>query len=274
MTATPVTTQAGPCEPWCTVADVRARSPFDDTTRFPDALVVLAVDSASDLMFQLGGRRFPGMCTDTVRPGGCANGGMVIAYPFGGEVSLYEVAPWRAGHRVGLGIGCGGGRTIALGSYPVVSVQEVRENGEVLDPSLYGVYDWRWLIRTDAGFWPCCNTLWQVDPPRLEVDFTFGEAPPSSGLLAAVALARELLLAMTDGDNCVLDRRVQTIIREGLQEELALPGLVDALATGRVGIPEVDLFVFAHNPAGLRRRGRIIVPGNERRVDRLTFPPS
>lgn len=267
-----VTTQAGPCDPWCTSADIRARPPFDDTTRFPNTMVTLAANAASDLMFQLGGRRFPGMCTDTVRPGACANGGMVIAYPFGGEVSLQELAPWRPGHQIGLGLGCGGGRMLDLGSYPLVSVQEVREDGVAIDSTLYAIYDFRWLIRTDTGFWPCCNTLWQIDPPRLEVDFTFGQNPPASGNLAAVALARELLLAMADSDDCTLDRRVRTVIREGLVEEMALPGLQDALATGRVGIPEVDMFVFAHNPAGIRRRGRIIVPGSGKRADRLTWP--
>lgn len=257
MVAPQVETQAGPCEPWTTEALIRAQAPFDDETKFPDPLVQQMADAASDIAWQLGGRRWPGSCSDTVMPGSCGTvRGLVTPWPWRDGVTIVSLPPVQ---RFGFGMCCAGHGWIDLGSYPIQSVDEVRIDGVALDPDLYLVLDWKWLVKADRGWWPCCNNPSDTTP-RIEVDFTFGEDPPESGVVAATRIARELCLLNADRDACALPQRVQSIIRENVTIETAQRGLVDALRDGHSGIPEVDLFMWAHNPAGLRRRGRIIDP--------------
>lgn len=259
--------QAGPCEPWCELADVRGGDPgcepWNDDTKYPDALLLDAIDAASDLLFQRSARRFPGVCTDTVWPAGACSG-LVAPLPDGrAGVELRPV-----GHRHP-GMCCDGGRSIELGSYPVLSVTEVRVDGDVLaQAGHWQVIDWRYLVRVDGGTWPCCNTVTDA-VPRLAVDFSFGHARPSSGQLAAVELARELAKGVCR-DQCAFDRRVEQLTREGVS--ITIPGLVDSLRDGRTGLAAVDLFLWAHNPNGLQRRGRIIIPGGGGENRRRTFP--
>lgn len=256
--------EAGPCAPWLTTDQL------EDCWTVPadasEALIAMAIDAASDLLFQRSARRFPGECTDTVIPVGACGGGMVAAMPNGsGGLSL---APIPSSHAHG-GMCCAGGHRIELGAYPITAITEVRVDGVVLDPAAYRVDDWAVLVRLDGGMWPCCNNGTE-DPPHLAVDFTFGQAPPGSGVLAAVALTRELVKATCpSGGPCALDQRVQSLSREGVT--ITIPGLVDTLREGRTGIPAVDLFLWSHNPNGLQRRGRILDLSGAG-VHRRTFP--
>lgn len=238
----------GPCEPWATLEQYGACHPVTEENT---ALVTDALDAASDLLYARSARRFPGICTDSVMPAG-ACGGLIAVLPNGAAmIGLTSIE-----HRH-VGACCAGGSMVELGSYPVRSVEEVRVDGVVLAPELWTVIDWKWLIRTDGGTWPCCNNPAE-DPPHLEVDFTFGQEPPASGRLAVIGLASELAKAC-GGEECALDRRVQTLSREGVT--ITIPGLVDTLKEGRTGIPEVDMFLWAHNPNGLQRRGRLLIFG-------------
>lgn len=250
--------QAGPCAPWCTVEDFRGGdpgcAPWNDATLYPPDIVEGAIVAASEGMFQLGGRRWPGVCSDTVLPERC-----IVAPP--GRV---HTRGWS----------CSGGRIVELGSYPVVGITEVKVDGVVLASSAYEVLDWRYLHRIDGDPWPCCNTRPRVGEPwRLEVTFTFGETPPALGQLATVALSRELAKGACTGDDCALDRRATQVAREGVT--VTFPGLVDTLVASAgkgIGIGEVDLFMFAHNPTGLRRRGRLLIPGQADTAHRVTTP--
>lgn len=255
--------QAGPCQPWCTIEDVRACAPFNDADTYSDEALEQVIDAASDVLFQRAGRRWPGLCSDTVYPSTCAGCGGV-PLPYGGSVSLATVRGALGGGS--LLSACCGDQRLDLGSYPVRSVTQVLIDGVELDPAAYEVRDWEFLYRVDGGRWPCvsCPTS-----ERLEVSFEFGEAPPWSGRGATVALARELARSCAEQE-CGLDRRVTTLSREGVT--MTLPGLVDTLRDGRTGIPEVDLFLWSHNPNGLIRRGRIIDPAALVSSHRRTFP--
>lgn len=236
--------QAGPCTPWATVDDFRgdpACSPWDDDAKYPDEVVEAMLVAASEAMFQLGGRRWPGVCADTVQPASCA------------------VVP----RRPHLGFGCcSGGRMIALGSYPVVEVTEVLVDGVAVDEGDYEVIDWQFLHRKAGDGWPCCNRRpAEGEPWPLTVSFTFGQAPPALGRLGTVALARELAKS-TCGEECGLDARATSVSREGTT--ITFPSLAEVLTATEgsgTGIAEVDMFVHAHNPNGLRRRARILTPG-------------
>lgn len=89
-----------------------------------------------------------------------------------------------------------------------------------------------------------------TEPGTFSVRFAFGTPPPPSGVQAAASLAAELALAWDNADSSTrLPARVQTIVRQG--ESVTLIDPQDVLDKGRTGIPEVDLFLKAVNPAGL-----------------------
>lgn len=241
----PLLPTSGPCEPWATITLVTTGwTPPELAT---DALIGLCLDAASDLLFQRCGRRFPGICSDVVEPAPAR--ACIMPMAEGGEVSLWS------GH--GGSYLRGDGRSVELGSYPVRQILEVLIDGVALAPAAYRVMDNKRLVRIDGGTWPA-NTIESTDAPHLEVGFTFGELPPPSGVLAAVELTRELVKALVKAEGCALDRRVQTLNREGVT--ITIPGLVDSLRDGRTGIPAVDLFLWSHNPNGLQNRGRILMP--------------
>lgn len=255
MDGDPMQPGAGPCDDWCTIDDVLEGWTAPDLAT--DRLIGLVIGAVSDLLYQRSARQFPGICSDVVIPAPSA--GCLVALPHDGEVSLWS----RAG-----GTFLHSPKRVDLGSYPVRQVIEVLIDGVALAASAWRVADWRWLVRTDGGTWPANTAEDTDDPPRLEVSLTFGVVPPDSGNLAAVVLVRELVKGLVGG-KCALDRRVETLNREGVT--ITIPGLVDSLKEGKTGVAEVDLFLWAHNPNGLSRRGRLLLMGGGRGTTRRTF---
>lgn len=232
--------RSGPCQPW-----TDSEAMLDGwTTDASDGMIDAAAHAASDAMFQLGGSRWPGVCDDVVEF--LVDHGCLVPLPEGGVVSFRSLSTFGPI-----------GRTVELPGQPVVSVTEVKVDGDVLDPSAYIVRDWRELVRVDGGTWPVGRSTDAT--PRLRVAYSFGQAPPALGRLGATALARELVLALSNDDDCRLDRRVQTAVREQVTMDFAIPGLAESLRDGQTGIPEVDLFVHAHNPNHLRREARLLM---------------
>lgn len=246
----------GPCSPWTDYDEVVARGALAGAT---DEQIYQAIDAASDVCFQLGGRRWPGVCDATVQ---VVSGSGGLPLPYGGVVGFRDPS-WAAqgwwGPLGGPGaFFCSDGHRLVLPG-PILSINAIRVAGVTLDPSAYVIVDWEAIVRVDGGTWP----TWGLDTdavPGLEIDYSYGQAPPQAGRAAAAALARELALAYVGSDLCRLDRRVTSISREGVSENFALglPGIAESLRDGQTGIPEVDLFVHAHNPKGLRRRSRVL----------------
>lgn len=240
----------GLCDTWAEASDL------DACTDDEDAIArMLAV--ATRVCYLLGGSRWPGVCTDTVQPGSC--GCSARPWPVEGGVALRAVD--------GTGALCGSCALLHLPQFPVISVEEVRIRGDVLDPAAYKIVDDEALVRVDGGSWPA-NTGPGTVPPVIEVDYSYGGLPSELGRRAVTVLTEELLLALCNDDSCRLDRRVVSIVREGVTiETAAMPGLVEALVQGHIGLPEVDLFVAAENPSKLRREGRFVIPGDARLYD-------
>lgn len=241
-----MTVRTGPCDPWTSAAEVQADG-WDVPDGVSPATVERMVWAASDAMFQLGGQRWPGSCDRTLRPLDC---GCLcrLPWPEGGIVAM------RA-HPFGI---CGGGELLDAGVYPVTSVHSASVDGVSL-AGAWRIHEERYIVRTDGSSWPCAALHEQAEAtPRIEVRVQFGAAPPELGRIAATALARELILAGANSDACRLDRRVRSVTREGVSMDFALPGLAESLQGGQTGIPEVDLFVAAHNPNKLRRAARFV----------------
>lgn len=234
-------------QPWATVVKAREETTCEPCANVPDGLLGSMLTAATDALYLMSGRQFPGPLSATVVPAGSCLQTPVLRTRTG-YVRRYgwDTAPGCCRTR---------GR-VELGATPVRSVTEVILDGVVLDVAEYHVDDDRTLVREEGG-WPCCPDL-ASDPPDFEVTFTYGADPPDLGVQAAIDLACELALARCSPEACGLNRRVTQVARQGVT--VALPGLVDALAEGRTGVVTVDLFLHATNPNGLRRRGRVLSP--------------
>lgn len=238
--------RVGPCEPWATLEEVRnCPGGCADEGMYDDDKLEAAITSASEILFMLSGRQFSGVCESVVRPHGTC------------RCSGY-------GWRDGLRCPCAEPPQIVLG-VPLVEVDEVKIDGVVLPESEYRIDDQRYLVRLVSADgqrrgWPCCQDL-RVPTTELrtfEVTFSYGQVPPQTGKDAAKVLACEIAKSCTPGVECRFDRSVQTISRQGVS--IQLPGLIDVIKEGRTGIPEVDLFILAFNPAGIKQRARVFSP--------------
>jgi len=250
----------GPCAPWTDLAAVRVccvDDPPDDPT------ILEAIDAASEILFELSGRRYSGACEQTLRP--CSRTVDANLYSLHG--SIQNVAWQGGGFEWGLcscqgaaACGCATIPQIDLGRRPVAAVTAVRIDGAVLPPANYRVDEYRWLVRLDGESWPCCQNLLgddASDDDTFAVDLTFGVAPPVAGRRAASILACELAKSCV-GVECQLPKRVTTITRQGVSMALLDP--LDFLNNGSTGIYEVDLFLKAVNPSGRRRPMSVASP--------------
>lgn len=241
----------GPCQPWCGLDDL-TEGGWTLPTSVSVFLAEQCCQAASEVCFELGGRRWPGLCWDSIIPSTCLGGSNFQVLPNGrGGLQVVTGGSW---HPLGC---CAGADLLDLGSALVTAVDAVRVDDAAIASTAYRLIDRHYLARLDGDSWPCCNDPAATTIP-LEVDFTFGEAPPAIGVLAAVALARELVRGMTSGDDCAIDPRVTALVREGVSIDLSSGG-VDA--SEFLEIPAVRRFVNALNPHGLRRPAAVIVPG-------------
>ncbi len=267
------------CSAWATVDDVcePCNTYALDLTLLDDWLLV-----ASNILYRLTGRQWPGICQDTVRP--------VPRYEQ--LIQWSQLRDWQGVYgwsgssldgRTGL---CGCNRTdravcrsvpeITLGgSYPITSVVQILVDGAVLNPARYRVDDNFWLVRlpdadgTRPGF-PCCNdqVLASTEPDTWQVTYTFGSLPDSGGVKAAASLGCQLYLACepeTTG-GCRLPQRVTHLSRQGVDITVLDP--LDLFEQGRTGLPEVDLWIQSVNPGKISRRATVLSPDAPRRVRR------
>lgn len=266
------------CSPFATVDDLS-----EPCASLPNIDRWLAV--ATDLLFNLSGRQFPGTCADVVRPcsrwesdGLVSSAGLAgLGYGFGG---------YPGGWRNGWGAcrcnrsercGCGSVPEITLGAFPVVAVDRVLIDGSELDPSFYRVDDFRFLVRLpDADGvnrgWPCCQRvdLASTEPQTWEVQFRYGAMPDNAGVMACAAWACELAKAAA-GDDCSLPERARTVASQNVTIDVSRPS--DFMVNGDTGVRLVNIWLSSVNPSKLRARARVVDPGTHRRVRRITSPP-
>lgn len=154
------------------------------------------------------------------------------------------------GYRVPFGCGtcgtvcrCNGSVASLRLAGPVNSVDKVRIDGAVLDPTAYRLDNHSLLVRTDGERWPTCQDLnlpadaegtWQVD-------YTYGLDVPEGGRIAAGLLAVEFAKAVIEDDTCQLPQRVQTITRQGVT--MTMLDAFEDMDKGHTGIWLVDSWV-------------------------------
>ncbi len=133
------------CSPWATAADVCAPCNDED---FDDDRLDDCLQFASDVLYELSGHRWPGMCDALIRPCGVRGPG--------------ACGCGRAPHACG----CGGLSELRLPADNVTAVTEVIIDGETIDPARYRLDNATWLVwqpdEDDHGSrqaWPCCQRL-------------------------------------------------------------------------------------------------------------------
>ena len=267
----PVTTDPvlGPCQSWCDVQDI---AEWGDTGFGSDwTQLEPAAAAASQILFELSGRQYSGVCTPvTVRPcsASCGCWGWILA-PMSPGAPQVPVGGWgRWGGAWGWGwdgctsvCGCSALSQALLPGYPIVEITEVKIDGAVVNPTGYRLDDWRYLTRLadpvtgQAQFWPGCQRLDLADtePNTWSVTYRAGQVPPVAGGLAAAQLGFQLARAM-GGSDCLLPAGVTSISRQGITVQRA-PFTSWGLKGGSwaTGIPLVDAFLSAYNPSGLTR---------------------
>lgn len=219
----------GPCEPWCTWAQVTACSfgvPLGDVA---EEIQTWLIDRASELLFKLTDRNYPGLCTST----------------------RAACAPCRCNRWPSTACCCSPHSEIVLGGL-VSSIDSVVVDGVTLTPGTdYVLVDWRKLVRIgDGKFWPRCSDI--TDPDAFTITWKHGRAIPPGGQYAAAALVAQFAPECS-GQVCVLPDGTTVVQREGLT--ITISEIQTLLEQGYLGVKSVDTWLMAD------RRGRIARPG-------------
>jgi hypothetical protein len=257
-----------PCTPWVTGDDVADCCEVETSS---GVLFDAAAEQASELLFELSGRLFPGECgPKTVRPPchGCACGFQVLSRGF-----VVYPGWWDGGVYASLCdnclISCSPSR-VKLSGYPVREITEVKIDGVVLDPSEYTLWKRRYVTRLDDGHWPYQQNLTLADTEEgtFSISYTYGADPPALGVAAAAQLGCELYRACSGATDCVLPTGVTRVTRQGITiEKSAFTSWAYQRETRvqmggwKTGLSLVDAFLTAHNQRGLIRRPVFWAPG-------------
>jgi hypothetical protein len=137
---------------------------------------------------------------------------------------------------------------------PIGEVLEVRIGDTVMDPDGYSV-EGDLLYRADGAAWPQQD----VSKPLPEdgtwsVTYTRGVPVPAGVGVLTGLLTQEFLKACAGG-RCRLPRRVKSVSRQGVSYDMVDP--TDIYATGKTGIPEIDLWLSTVNPSHLMAPAKV-----------------
>jgi hypothetical protein len=249
----------GPCTAWATGDDVAACCSTESSS---GAIFDDAADQASQLLFELSGRQFSGLCERTVRPAcdQCYCGYQILSRG-------YVIGPWDYGYPLWnycdqCLISCAPSR-IKLAGYPVREITQVKIDGDVVDAADYNLWNYRYLTRLDNQRWPVAQDLTVADTEddTFSVTYTYGASPPLMGVLAATELACNLY-QLCAGQTCALPQGTTRITQQGVViERLAFTSWAFRNREWRTGMPSVDAFLGAYNPNGIKRRPTFWAPG-------------
>lgn len=266
------------CGVWATTADMcpPCIDSDIDPTLLDKGLVI-----ASEVLYNLTGRAWPGATIDKIRPvgrdcwlwrgwrglavDGIYSGTMMpssgwLPYGWTPDPSLGYQGQWLS--------------EIRLPGFPVVSVDKVTLDGVVLPVDRYRVDNRRTLVAlphpSDAWRgWPVFqrDALAVDQPGTFGVEYKWGELPPPGGVNSAAIYGCELALGMSPKTigACRLPKRVTTVTRAGMTMAIIDPMTI--VKDGMVGLPEVDMWV-ASVWFGRRRRRASITAVDQRKPSR------
>lgn len=227
------------CSPWAGPADLQAVACAAVTADVEPFLW-----AASELLFARTGGQWPGRCETTVRPVGRGHEGGTV---FGG---------WGCGCHTGSMLG---GRALELPGTKIDTIAVNLDGVDLVEGTDFRLLNGRVLLKT-RGVWPACQNLALPDgaPGTFTVGLTINGAPPTSGRLAAAALACELALAAEKSPECRLPGEMQQLVRQDVTVMMMPPD--DAFDN----IPLVKSFIRAFNPTSAGRKARFRNPDSPR----------
>lgn len=261
----------GPCTSWTTSAETALCC--DVAIGTETSVLDDYVASASQILFELSGRLYSGLCEKTVRPcrTGCTCGIQVLSRGYVIEPWIWAGASWTCD---GNPCGCSPLSEVLLSGYPVREITEVKIDGDIVDPATYRLDGHRHLVRVrdpadpDTPLaWPACQLL---DLPDTEdgtfsVTYTYGQNPPLIGAQAAATLACQLYNACSGGiGDCEIPANAVRVTRQGVTiDKSATIAWFYGKNTDRgwaTGIPAVDAFLNSVTTGGMRQRPRTWSP--------------
>lgn len=226
--------------PWCTIDDLPARATdgkfeldIEDGGEVENWIQI-----ASDVLFNFTRRQWPGATTVTVRPAVREDG---CTYSTRDGVS-----------------------EILLPNPPVVSITEVKIDGDVVDASAYRVDNWRRLVYIPSAgdtrsAWPSWQDQDQPDSASgtFSVTYIYGTPPPAGGVQACAALATELAISASPklAGQARLPARTTNVSRQGVSAASTDPATL--FEDGQTGVDSVDLWLGSIRYGAKNRSGRI-----------------
>ena len=226
-----------------------------------------ALSWSTFILWSLTGRRY-GPCSVNLRP--CRQKCQEFTgyltnpvYAMSGASSTW-MFPWIDN---GLWRNCGCGASCSCSARceinlpgPVAFVDQVMIDGAVLDPSAYRLDNGTILVRTDGDCWPECQDMSLANDAvgAFTVTYQKGIPVPRAGEIAAGELACQFAKACAGSNDCALPEQLISLSRNGVEVQVADPQLL--LDAGLTGLPNVDLFIRAVNPARLPARPRVYSP--------------
>lgn len=232
--------------------------PSDLTSDEDKARLQEAVDTAVGVLWALTGRQFG--CQRLVTrpcPGWDRFYDDYIAYglPGIGFSPVLHAGVWR---NVGCGTDCvaDGPGVIRLPG-PVAKIENVTVDGVIIDPTSYKLEGNR-LYRLNDEEWPSQNLRRPAgEPGTWTVQYLRGTPPPAGAAMAVGQLTKEFWAVCT-GQKCRLPKRTMSVQRQGLTITRADP--TDLLANKQTGLPEIDMWIAAHNPNKLDQPTKVGSP--------------
>ena len=194
------------------------------------------LEDASDLLAFMSNGRVVGRCTTTLRP--CRNS--VCGWWFPDRI--WPV--WAADNC------CCGVDELPLVT-PIVSVNLITIDGEVLPSGDYKIIDGSKLVRTDGGSWPGCQDvgLDSSEAGTFAVNYTFGRRIPVFAKMAAVELACSLSKGVTPTGRQVLPPNTTYATHQGVQMGYATRA--GAVKDYAINLPFVAQFLALYGQAGM-----------------------
>jgi hypothetical protein len=211
---------------------------------------------ASTTLWAMSGRKFNGTTTVTERYVTVVNsfryqgGSAKDFYPHmvGGRIFNVPTEDWN--DSAYQSDGTSSLSRIKLRGRPVTKVHLVRSgyDGSVIPEDKYYIAEHSTLIAYKGVPWP---------PGNIEVTYTYGQQPPTSGRMAAKVMAQELINAWS-GDTCALPDRITSVTRQGVSYTVL--DSQDFLENMRTGVYLIDLFIKTTNPAGALAPAKVFSP--------------
>lgn len=261
---------AGVCAPWFDPEGDDADTSLC-TLDLSEPQQLAAATLASDILYVLTNRHWPGLCNRVVRPSFVEHEGQPCWAWWGPNPD--PRAPYGWGWPWGFDVWRNmppnrprePGPTLRLPG-PVDSITTVTIDGVALPSSAYQLVGTRTLNRIDGEDWPTSQDLTRLassanpdgGAPAWEVAFKWGKEPPVGGALIAEVLYCEIGAGMQGGEcRLMWGARLATVSRRGVN--VTFESISAYLKDGLTGVDEVDAWIVAARGGPWRpRKARVL----------------